>query len=90
MPAETSSGQTTREDDLALVVASQLDHREDVAEGEVLVVCASVLCDVVCAVVNDNDLRLEVDDVFAETQQELIRSLSADASSDEISVICLA
>ena len=71
-PAKAACGQTAGQDDLAFVVACQLNHREDIAISQVFVVFAGVLCDVVCAVVDDNDLGLEVDDIFAEAEEELV------------------
>ena len=82
-PREAVAGQQRTKHHLDPVVAGQIAHRDDVAEDVFEFDGAVVLSDVVDTGKDHHGLRVQVDDVAAETREHLGGRLAADTPVDE-------
>ena len=81
IPAERGSRQYGCQDYLNAIGPGQLYHRNDVAKRVFLYIRSYILSNIIRTGIDDHHFGVQLNDIFAEAQQELIGGLPADASS---------
>ena len=77
-PAEALGRQDGREDDTDAVQLSLFDHGDDVAEGDILVIHARILSNIIGSGIDNHCFGLQVDNILTEAEQEYAASVNSD------------